>query len=907
MIKPLHKLITKTTFGQLSLALLIICVVSGIFLVVPYNVNDAYGSISFLMLTNPAASLFRNIHYWSAQFFLLFTVIHLYDHFTRKKAIKLNMALWFRLTLGVLIIFLAMITGFILKGDADAGQAQRIFSGLVTRIPLIGEMIRQTFLGDGESLQFIYVHHIATFTIFIIIVVMEHAPTIWPRLRDFVITMTSILILSVLLMAPLHDGLSMVVKGPWYFVGFQEILHLITHPGYSLIIVLLLLFLLFVVPLSRKKGWLPKRLLLFFTLVYLFLTVIGYFFRGANWQWQWPWKSNEISAVYNPVETADWQVLGLFSKTSDTLPEVILGRNESCLICHQGMTGFSKSHNPQAVGCYSCHGGNPFSRDKEASHQGMRLIPGNLADAGQSCGTTQCHQQITSRINNGLMANLSGMISVDRFVFNEIASPDELTTVDELHHSPADEHLKNMCVTCHLGSPKTETGPITNESRGGGCLACHLNYNEADSSLSQLAMDRKNHPDYLKIHPSIDLKVSNNHCFGCHNRSGRISTNYEGWHETLLNPDELATNHSYRIIDQTRVFTYIQEDVHHKLKMDCIDCHNSYELMGDDMRYAHQEQQVDIACADCHRTKADLTVTYAQLDQESALITGLRYSDISNRVFLTTEKRNKALINTEFRNDTMWMHGKNRDTVYVLRPPNAVCTYGKAHDEVSCNACHSAWAPSCIGCHNAYDENEPGYDMVKNVEKQGSWVEYVGEYNAGLPALGIRKTASGQEIIPVVPGMVLTIDLASYTKDKHDSLLFKRLFAPAAPHTTAAKGRSCVSCHNNPEALGYGKGTLTYTIDEGKGFWKFNSHYKNNSHDGLPEDAWVGFLDDRKGQVVSTRTDVFPFSVDQQKAILTFGACLTCHDEKSAIMVQSVVNYDSLVKTISPKCILPLW
>jgi len=197
--------------------------------------------------------------------------------------------------------------------------------------------------------------------------------------------------------------------------------------------------------------------------------------------------------------------------------------------------------------------------------------------------------------------------------------------------------------------------------------------------------------------------------------------------------------------------------------------------------------------------------------------------------------------------------------------------------------------------------------MVKNLEKQGSWVEFVGEYNAGLPVLGIRKTASGQEIIPVVPGMVLTIDLASYTKDQHDSLLFKRLFAPAAPHTTAAKGRSCVSCHNNSEALGYGKGILTYVIDEDKGFWKFNSHYKNNSHDGLPEDAWVGFLDDRKGQVVSTRTDVFPFSVDQQKSILTLGACLTCHDEKSAVMVQSVVNFDSLVKTISLKCILPVW
>lgn len=907
MIKPLHKLITKTTFGQLSLSLLVICVVSGIFLVVPYDVNEAYGSISFFMLTNPAASLFRNIHYWSAQFFLLFMVIHMYDHFTRKKALKLNMALWFRLTLGVLIVFLAMITGFILKGDADANQAQRIFSELVDRIPFIGGLIQQTFLGNGESLQLIYVHHIATFTIFILIIVFEHAHTFWPRFKDFIIMLATVLVLSLLLMAPLHDGFSEVVKGPWYFVGFQEILHLITHPGYSLLIVLLLLVLIFIVPLTRNKGWLPKRLLLFFTVVYLLLTVIGYFFRGANWKWQWPWKSNEISAVYNPVKTADWQVLGLFSKASDTLPEVILGRNESCLICHQGMTGFSKSHNPQAVGCFSCHGGNPFSPDEEASHQGMRLIPGNLSDAGQSCGTTQCHSQITSRINSGLMASLSGIISVDRFVFNEIATPDERSSIDQLHQSPADEHLRNMCVKCHLGNPKTEVGPITESSRGGGCLACHLNYSDKKTANKKLFADRKDNPDYLKIHPAIDLKVSNNHCFGCHSRSGRISTNYEGWHETLIDKVEMPMDTNYRLVEEARVFRFIQDDVHHRLKMDCIDCHNSYELMGDGSHYAHEEQQVDIACSDCHRNKTGQTVTFSQLDQESALIASLRFDQVSDRIFLTTKKRNRVLTNTEVKGDTLWMYGKNSGEKFVLRPPHEDCSRGKAHDEVSCSACHSAWAPSCIGCHNAFDENEPGYNMVKNQEKQGSWIEYVGEYNAHLPALGIRKSDSGEEIIPVVPGMVLTIDVESYTKSKHDSLLFRRLFAPAAPHTTATKGRSCISCHNNPVALGYGKGKLEYVVENGKGTWTFTAHYQNNIHDGLPEDAWVGFLNDRNGQVVSTRTDVLPFSIEQQKSILTVGACLSCHDEKSDVMRQSILNFDSLVIKKSEKCILPLW
>ena len=62
---------------------------------------------------------------------------------------------------------------------------------------------------------------------------------------------------------------------------------------------------------------------------------------------------------------------------------------ESCLQCHQNTKGYSKYHNPEFIGCASCHLGNIASNDKDESHKGMVLIPGNLSDAKETCG--KCH------------------------------------------------------------------------------------------------------------------------------------------------------------------------------------------------------------------------------------------------------------------------------------------------------------------------------------------------------------------------------------------------------------------------------------------------------------------------------------------------------------------------------------
>jgi len=405
-----------------------------------------------------------------------------------------------------------------------------------------------------------------------------------------------------------------------------------------------------------------------------------------------------------------------------------------------------------------------------------------------------------------------------------------------LGNSAADEHLRNLCVRCHLGNPKTEYGPVNESSRGGGCLACHLNYStEAEQAL---AFSKSK---VIKAHPSINLQISNNHCFGCHSRSG-----------TTLEATEMPDSSDYRVIEGSRVFVKKQDDVHHQLGLECIDCHHSYEVMGDGTHYAHEENQQDVQCSDCHFDGEPKTVAAENLDNESALIAAFRFGNISGRKFLVTQKYNRALINTYMENDSAFFLAKNTKKRMAMKAPAAACTRDNAHADLACSSCHTSWAPTCIGCHNTYDREERGYNMLKNREQKGSWVEYIGEYEAKLPSLGIRKTENKTEVIPVVPGMILTIDKKSFTNNESNQTIFHRLYAPAAPHTTSSKGRNCKSCHNNPVALGYGEGKLNYKITDGKGRWEFQPLYSNDVNDGLPADAWIGFLKTRQGNV-STR------------------------------------------------------
>lgn len=581
---------------------------------------------------------------------------------------------------------------------------------------------------------------------------------------------------------------------------------------------------------------------------------------------------------------------------------------ESCIQCHQNTKGYSKYHNPELIGCTSCHLGNGVTLNKEDAHKDMILIPGNLSDAKETCG--KCHSSELHKIENSLMTSNSGIIAVDKFVFGEADSLDYHYHIKDLKNSASDKHLRDLCANCHLGAEKTTYGGINQLSRGGGCNACHLNYSdEAKNDLDNYLTSNKT--ELPKYHPSTTVFVNDTHCFGCHSRSSRISTNYMGLQETLLDESDIANKIEYKVLEDKRVYKYIEEDVHHTKGMLCIDCHSSHEVMGDGKTYSHAEQAVKIQCIDCHFKDKPNTIPYDSLDTESLLVFLHRDYKHSDKQILVAKKDNHPLVNTYV--DTLgkaFLIGKKDGRLHDLKPQGDVCSRDHAHKNVSCASCHSSWVPRCIGCHNEFDKEEPkGFDLLDKKYVKGQWKEYVAEFSSSLPAMGVRENNEGRTIEPAIPGMIMTIDLNSFTNaTKDEALLFHRLYAPSSPHTTTKEVRNCKSCHSNAATLGYGKGSLIYEIKKHSGKWVFTPDYALNSHDNLPEDAWIPFLKtiDKK-TVNSTRTDFRPFTVEEQKRLLLVGACLQCHKNDSKVMRQTLeFGLKPMLKNISESCVLPI-
>ncbi len=899
----IRRYIAFDTYGWVATASIILCAVSGALLAVPYDVASPYLSLTKLVTANPAASILRNMHYWSAQLFLILTFIHVFDHLWKGTESNIKKkSVWFRLTLSLVFAVYVMLSGFILKADGDSLQAHRILSSLVSSLPWIGQMLQQTLIGKEGNFQVLYIQHAATATVILFVIIMEHARSLKVNLQTLLATTIIIIIFSFLFRAPLNGLNETIMKGPWYFVGLQETLHWVSNPLLITIGLLALLVLIYLIPWVKPiYSKLIKHFFVGMIILYALLTITGFFFRGAMWQWQWPWDNNY--KVQSLVHS---------EKINFTAPDtaqliIIQGHAEGCVTCHNGMSGFSVAHKPEYIGCFSCHGGDPFTLDKAKAHRKMFGVPGNLSNATEACGKVGCHLGITDRVNTSLMSTLSGIISVDKWVFGETEDLNLQSHIKDIGYTASGQHLRNLCAGCHLGNEKTKTGPSAWLERGGGCLACHLTYDEkALSTLNQMKRRQKSDTSLPMFHPALDLNITNDKCKSCHSRSGRISMNYEGWHETEQKPENVKGKDNYLVLPDKRVFVKMPADVHHEKGMLCVDCHGSYELMGDGKHYSHKEDAVKVQCSDCHTQKAYKQKRLTETDQETQLISWLRKFQTEGIQVILTQKGDFPLVNTivDESGTYMSMIRKSGTGTAIMKPPAKVCTEGKAHARLSCEACHTAWAPQCIGCHNSYESQTMGFDMLKNSTRKGTWIEHSTEGMAELPVLGINaadKTKKNGVVSTFTPGMIMTIDKGSFSKG--DKTVFHRLYAPSSAHTTQREGRSCKSCHNDPLAIGYGRGNLFYS-ESGK--WTFDPLYQNNKYDGLPEDSWTGFLQERKDQA-STRIGMRPFNLAEQKRILTAGACLTCHDATSNVMKRSLLDFDKVIRESNKRCVMPVF
>lgn len=603
---------------------------------------------------------------------------------------------------------------------------------------------------------------------------------------------------------------------------------------------------------------------------------------------------------------------------------LILGQRENCLVCHGGIAGLDSSHSPARIGCASCHGGDVQARDAQLAHAGMIRIPGNLADAARTCGQATCHVSVIPRVERSIMTTMAGVIEGDRRVFGVAAPsgsppPTAPPHVATLGTSAADTHLRQLCASCHLGQHKTAWGPIADSSRGGACNACHLVYDSAATRqlATYLATSPASRTGIPRRHPSFRVAVDNGRCFGCHSRSARISTNYEGWHElrdaptaAALTADARAAQPRYRRLDDGRYFTRVTPDAHQARGMDCIDCHTATEVMGAGNVVAHQRDQVQIRCVDCHAARL-VSIAPSHSDAETNTLTALRGWTFGPGEKLGVGASGGVLANVVVQPDgNARLRHKRSGTWAPLRPPRPQCIQGDGHARLSCNACHTAWAPRCATCHTSYAPAADGFDHVDQKDVRGAWSESSAPFEAAPPTLGIRWNARDTThphgvVDTFIPGMILDLD-RNQTAGGPPDRVFRRLYSRTFSHTIARTPRSCTSCHNDPVALGFGRGALRYVIAKGVGRWSFTPEHARSPQDGLPVDAWTGFLQTRRG-MVSTRDDVRPFTVEEQQRILAVGACLTCHEGASAVMQRAITAIRVATAQRSRRCIVPTW
>ena len=362
-----------------------------------------------------------------------------------------------------------------------------------------------------------------------------------------------------------------------------------------------------------------------------------------------------------------------------------------------------------------------------------------------------------------------------------------------------------------------------------------------------------------------------------------------------------------RTLEDERIVVQVAPDVHSTSGLLCIDCHTAQEVMGDGTLHVRQSEQLRVACGDCHPHSRPVTIAASELDGGSTRIMRLRNFPAASQVLATAS--GDVLVNAHVDADGRARLVRKRDGVALdLRPARPQCR-DAVHARVSCTGCHTVWAPRCPTCHTRFDPDAKGHDLLDDRPVQGAWVESSETFTTAPPTLGMRRIdalgASRTTVEPFVPGMIASFDGSRAPGGAPDPV-YRRWYGRAFSHTVSKAGRTCASCHSDPVALGYGEGRLDFVAQgPGRGQWRFAPAHAPSA-DGLPADAWIGFQRTRTRDV-SSREDVRPFSVEEQRRVLAVGACLTCHDGASRVMQGLLRGERRILARLSAKCRVPVW
>ncbi|RZW15513.1 MAG: hypothetical protein EX260_10215 [Desulfobulbaceae bacterium] len=263
-------------WGDWSLISLYISLISGIIVGIHYSPAEPFYSASALDILVPYGGFFRSLHFYSSQFFFLFSVAHYWAVFNKAQNITSRAYLYLILCFPCMLMLL--FTGYVLRADATGYSAGMIAEHILEAVPLIGSGLNNTLFSiSTHGMDRVYLHHVISFDLLFLFLAWDHLRRYRVFLTNHLLFISALLLFSLVVAAPMDpDQLGMLyITGPWFFLGLQELLRYISPFIAGILVpISLLVALIFL----RKEQRYFRPLLVFicsWLALYLILTLLA--------------------------------------------------------------------------------------------------------------------------------------------------------------------------------------------------------------------------------------------------------------------------------------------------------------------------------------------------------------------------------------------------------------------------------------------------------------------------------------------------------------------------------------------------------------------------------------------------------------------------------------------------------
>lgn len=227
----LHKGFIYLPIAWLTSASFILALISGIILSFHYFYNQPLISVLKIESFVPFGKYWRELHYLSAQVSLIGLFFHLIDSVYKNFYFLKGKKAWFFLVSSLFALIFITFTGYLLRGDEMGELAGSIAENLLLSIPYLGDLLNKIFFAPSQiGLWRVYNWHIFLSYFLALGLFLWHLKLTaflrWKNFSYFII----LCLLPLFWDFPLKSYQGLVARGPWFFVGAQELLKFFPPP-----------------------------------------------------------------------------------------------------------------------------------------------------------------------------------------------------------------------------------------------------------------------------------------------------------------------------------------------------------------------------------------------------------------------------------------------------------------------------------------------------------------------------------------------------------------------------------------------------------------------------------------------------------------------------------------------------